>query len=396
MERADYFGVSGVSGVQQRARSREHLQKKTAAYDWEAEDAVPLRKRNASARGNPPGSAFSPTAGGTAAAGRSYRVRDAAYRAQQKANARHAAAGDNAEPRTKRPRVRTVPEDRRRRQGAPDSTHDTDSIFQADNVSETQRLAARIRLGFQGKRTMLLVMLMLILVLFLAGMVYKVFFVVSNIQVEGETRYSTGDIVRASGVSDGDNLFSFSSRVVMEDVTLRLPYIHTLAVDRTIPDEVLFTVTEDSAVYWAELYGELWAVSAGLRLLEPVTSEEVQAQSWIRLFLPEVESAVAGRVLDFREDRMLSWIRSVSTALQESVLFPRITSLDVRDPYNLRMVSDDCYLLLFGGGDDTALQLRVAGAVLSDSLFDATVKAQIDLTSSGSTSVVFDDQLSLE
>jgi len=397
MDRADTFGVSGV---QQRARRSENNQTKPPVYDWEAENAVPLRVKTANKKGirtnmDPPGS-LSGDAVRSYADGRSYRVRDAAYRAQQKAKARHASSCEAAEPHERRPRARTVPEDRRRRQNAPDSTHNSDAIFRQESASDAQRLAARIRLGFQGKRTMLLAILVCVLVLFLALMVYKVFFVVSDIEIEGESRYSQQEIVQASGVSEGRNLFSFSSRVVMEDVTLRLPYIHTLKVDRTIPDSVLFTVAEEKAVYWTELYGEVWAVSSALRLLEPISRQEAMEQGWIRLRLPAVERAVAGRVLEFREERMLSWIRKVSVELQESALFSRITSLDVRDPYNLRMVSDDCYLLIFGAGTDTALQLRVASAVLGDSLFDATVKAQIDLTSTGSTSVVFDDQLSLE
>lgn len=389
MNRSDAFGMYGV---QQRASRSENARKKPSVYDWEAEDAVPLRtKRDRTAKS----STFEPAAGTSPAPGRSYRVRDAALRAQQKANAKRAAAGETAEPQHKTPRGRTVPQDRRRSRSAPDSTHNTDRIFH-EETSEVQRLAARLRLGFQGKRTLLLAILVGVLVLFLALMVYKVFFVISGIDIAGETRYTSQEIVQASGVEMGDNLFSFSSRLAMEDVTLRLPYIHTLAVNRTIPNDVLFTVSEEEAVFWTELYGEVWAVSASLRLLETVSTKEAEDAGWIFLRLPEVERAVVGRVLDFRDDRMLTWIRKVSAEVQQSALYPRITTLDVRNPYDLRMVSDDCYLLLFGSGGDTALQLRVAGAVLADSLFDSTVKAQLDLTVDGSTSVIFDDQLSLD
>ncbi|MBQ4044483.1 MAG: FtsQ-type POTRA domain-containing protein [Clostridia bacterium] len=395
MNRADAFGLYGV---QQRASRSENTRRKSSVYDWEAEDAVPLRtKRDKTTRSSTsaPKPENQASAGTASAAGRSYRVRDAALRAQQKANAKRAAAGETAEPQHKTPRGRTVPQDRRRTRSAPDSTHNTDRIFH-EEASEAQRLAARLRLGFQGKRTLLLAVLVCVLVLFLAMMVYKVFFVISGIDIAGETRYTAQEIVQASGVEDGDNLFSFSSRVVMEDVTLRLPYIHTLAVNRTIPNDVLFTVAEEEAVFWTELYGEVWAVSGSLRLLETVSRKEAEDAGWICLRLPEVERAVVGRVLDFRDDRMLAWIRKVSTEIQKSALYSRITALDVRDPYDLRMVSDDCYLLLFGSGGDTALQLRVAGSVLADSLFDSTVKAQLDLTMDGSTSVIFDDQLSLE
>ena len=397
MDRTELFGMSGI---QQRARRSENTRGKQPVYDWDAEDAVPLRsKKESRANGIPERASAAKNAEATASssgAGRSYRVRDAAYRAQQKANARRSASSETAETHKRHPRGRTVPEDRRRTRAAPDSTHNNDAIFQQDTATDVQRLAARLRLGFQGKRTMLLAVLVCILILFLALMVYKVFFVISDIRIEGETQYSQQEIVQASGVSQGENLFSFSSRVVMDEVTLRLPYIHMLKVDRTIPDSVLFTVAEETAVFWTELYGEIWSVSSSLRLLEPISREEAVQHGWIRLRLPPVERAVVGRVLDFRDDRLFTWIRKVSTEMQASALFPRITELDVRDPYNLQMVSDDCYLLCFGAEEDTALQLRVAGAVLGDSLFDATVKAQINLISTGSTSVVFDDQLSWE
>lgn len=384
-------GNFGVYSVQNRARLRESAHVRAPSYRWDTDDPVGFRtqpRRPAANTARTAGTAQS-------AAANSYRVRDAAIRAQKKAYERRAAMGDQPHARAERMRStgRTIPEDRRRTRAAPDSLHNTDEIFRA-NAGERRRMANRVHTLYQATHTAPIVLLMLILTAFLGFLVYRNFFVVDDVRLEGSELYSDEEILAATGVRKGDNLYSFSSRVVEENVTLRLPYVRSLEVQRTIPDTVHFAVTEDAAAFCTELYGETWALSGSLRVLEPISESETDGL--IRLRLPEVESAVAGRVLQLRDERTLTRIREVLSAVLASSLRERITAVDLRDSWKLTMVSDGAYLLDFGNGEDAETMLRVAYAVLSDPLFDGSIKAQIDLTMSGSTSVIFDDQLQLD
>ena len=78
------------------------------------------------------------------------------------------------------------------------------------------------------------------------------------------------------------------------------------------------------------------------------------------------------------------------------MLSERITSVDLRNPYQVSMVADKRFLLEFGSNTDLGIKMKVASAVLADELFKTDVKAQIDLSVSDSTSVILDNQLDLD
>ena len=389
MNTAEKFGVFGV---QERAKKYNAMHvRPRAPSDLDGEDAIPLRTRRPSVQTSAADAAVrrpSTDAGGA------YRVREAARRAQEQARARQGPkAFAHAQTKKSYAGGRTVPEDRRRWRADPDSTHNTDAIFDAQGTPEAYRLAKRRMLTHRGKLSLLIALLMVVLIAFVALPVYKLIFVVNDFHVDGSTVYSDAEILAASGVSLGDNLYSFSSRTAENNLTLRCPYIRALDVDRTVPDSVLFTVAEDSAVFCAEIYGELWAISGNLRLLERTDKATAAEQGLIRLLLPEVQRAISGRVLDFGNERNAMRIREILESVTKSAIRSSITCVDLRNLRELHMVSRSVYLLDFGNAEDVMLKLRVAQAVLADPLFDGTIRAELDLTSAGSTSVVFDDQL---
>ena len=60
------------------------------------------------------------------------------------------------------------------------------------------------------------------------------------------------------------------------------------------------------------------------------------------------------------------------------------------------MTVDGLYKLEFGTQDEMDIKIRIAAAVLKDSMFEAGNKAYIDLTDTSKTSVIIDNQLVLD
>lgn len=395
MNRAEPFGGYSV-------RDRAKRYEKSAARprrEWdEMADAVPIGRRRSDASSTAPPSA-QPRRSSTA---NPYRVRDR----MAEESARRAAADADRTKRTplgtdaKRasPASRERPFERPRETAAPDPRRNSDAIFREGRTEDARRLAA-YREAKRRKRVQKLrvggiaALIACLFVLCTFAVVYKVFYVVTEVTVEGTSLYTAEEILVAAGVAEGDNLYSFSSRVAEENVTLHCPYVRTLAVNRFAPDTVAFTVSEDTAVFYVELYGETWALSPSLRVLDPITADDAAAQGLIRLRLPAVNSAVAGRVLLFEDERSTRSIRQAVTDILSSSLQERITTVDLRTPQVLRIVCDGRYVLDFGDMQDVDIKLKIASAVLSDELFKSQVRAEIDLSSTGETSVILDDQI---
>ena len=75
-----------------------------------------------------------------------------------------------------------------------------------------------------------------------------VFFRVETVTVTGNQRYTQEEIVTASGIQLGDNLYSLNKVRIGQNIRTTLPYIGELTINRALPSTILITVTEWEAV----------------------------------------------------------------------------------------------------------------------------------------------------
>ncbi len=270
----------------------------------------------------------------------------------------------------------------------------TDDIF-TDGTDPENKVPLRRKRTSRIWITVSAVVLILAFSVGAGAVVYKTVYRIDTVHLEGSGRYSAEQILAAAGVQPGDNLYSFSSRVAKERVTLHYPRISDVSVARSVPGTVIFTVTEEEAVFRTELYGEQWAISPSFRLLYPVDDITAEMEGLILLALPTVQSAVAGRPLAFLTEGEGQAAKAMADLIRNSPLSSRVTSVNLRQPYTLQVVCDHLYLLDFGDRTDVELKLKVASAVLKDELFNTGMRAKIDLSVTGETSVVLDDQIDL-
>ena len=226
--------------------------------------------------------------------------------------------------------------------------------------------------------------------------VYRLLFVISDISVDGSENYSADEIIAASGVAEGDHLYSFRASSTEQSIILRCPLVSSVRVKRSAPRKVTFQITEEKSTYYADFYGEYRAMSSDLRVLYSVTRDEAREQGLVLLKLPAVSKAVSGTAAQYSSVRRDSYIYDTVKALSESELWGRIGAVDLTGKYDIKMVCDGKYLLSFGDSGSADSKLRIAAAVLKDDMFSGDDKAKIDLTNLAQTGVVVDNRLELD
>lgn len=75
-----------------------------------------------------------------------------------------------------------------------------------------------------------------------------VFFRVERVTVTGCRRYTQEEIIAASGIELGDNLYSLNKVRIDRSIRTTLPYVGELTINRALPSTILITVTEWEAV----------------------------------------------------------------------------------------------------------------------------------------------------
>ncbi|OUQ81120.1 FtsQ-type POTRA domain-containing protein [Flavonifractor sp. An100] len=75
-----------------------------------------------------------------------------------------------------------------------------------------------------------------------------VFFQVETIVVSGNSRYTQEQVIEASGIQIGDNLYRMNKFQVAQDIREKLPYIGEVSIRRGLPSTILISITEWEAV----------------------------------------------------------------------------------------------------------------------------------------------------
>lgn len=75
-----------------------------------------------------------------------------------------------------------------------------------------------------------------------------VFFRVETVTVTGNQRYTREEIIAASGIQTGDNLYALNKVRIDRRIRTQLPYVGELSINRSLPSTILIDVTEWEAV----------------------------------------------------------------------------------------------------------------------------------------------------
>ena len=261
---------------------------------------------------------------------------------------------------------------------------------------EAQKKAQRARIIRKIRDAAVSCVLIAAVFIVMCVVVYRLLFVINDISAAGAVSNTGEEIVSASGVFEGDHLFSFSSKEVGQLITLRCPEVVEVDVERTPPGTIVFNVVEEKPTFYADFYGEYRLLSESLRVLDSVKLEDAKAMGCIRIVLPDVYNATAGLVPEFAKVRNDKYIYSVCTALVESGFAERAVSIDLRDKFDITVGIDSKYLLKLGEWESSETKLKIAAAVLEDDMFKGETKAIIDVSDLSKTSVVVDEGLTVD
>ena len=75
-----------------------------------------------------------------------------------------------------------------------------------------------------------------------------VFFRVETVAVTGNQRYTQEEIIAASGIQMGDNLYALNKVSIDRKIRTQLPYVGELSINRSLPSTIRIDVTEWEAV----------------------------------------------------------------------------------------------------------------------------------------------------
>ena len=162
-------------------------------------------------------------------------------------------------------------------------------------------------------------------------MAMGIFFVVTEIDVEGNARYSDEEIIEASGLDLGDNLFFISRTKAAARIFNNLPYVNDVTVDRELPSRVVITITESSAMGYVTLEDDYWVIDQNGKLLKQVTSDELKSLIRIDGITPVEPDAGKMMTVDDADGAKLRYLSEILNELLKRGMWTDVTVVDMSD-----------------------------------------------------------------
>lgn len=236
------------------------------------------------------------------------------------------------------------------------------------------------RLKNKVRKVLLAVVLFIVLITVGAVLSLTVFFKTQSVTVSGSGIYSQEQIVNASEINTGDNLFLINSDKTAQKITTRLPYIYNVKIKKELPATVKITVTDASAAYAIENGDKTFILADdNYKVLEAAAEEQPAGSMMITNAV--VKSAEPGKQLEFEDETVSNCITQITEAIKSTEM-KSVTAVSSKDINNNYIVYDGRITFELGTCDDLEIKIK-RGVLICDEMNETnpSIKGKINLKS---------------
>lgn len=200
-----------------------------------------------------------------------------------------------------------------------------------------------------------------VIAVFVAGI--TVFFRLESYEIVGETRYGRTDIIVATGLEKGKNLYFFNKFTIQDKMKTLLPYIGEVRLTRKLPKTLVITLQETEAAAAIRDGGNYVLVDAEGKVLER-SSEPGAAAVVTGVELSEVRIGDNMKTVLRRQAETLTELLSV---LSSHGLLGRVSAVTMEDAYSIELTYMEKIDVRLGFDDGKMeRKIRALGEVLSE------------------------------
>ena len=162
----------------------------------------------------------------------------------------------------------------------------------------------------------------------------SVFFRVGSVTVTGNSVYTEEEIIEASGVESGDNLFFINRAGVYSRIYARLPYVEQATVRRSLPNRIEIIVKESEALAVIPSESGLWAIDRKCKLLAAAEGEE--ARRLILIYGLTALAPAAGQIVAPGEadSPKVDYLSAILTEISAMEMQNQVTEIDMSNVSN--------------------------------------------------------------
>lgn len=197
-----------------------------------------------------------------------------------------------------------------------------------------------------------------IAVLVLLAIVFAptIFFQVSKINVTGDTRYTSEQLIKSTGVKQGDNMFFLDTKQIAADLKDEYPYLDTVKLRRKLPSTLQIEVSDRTAALSIEQNGKYLILDMSGKVLEKTKSA---AKGTAKVTGVPMKGLHVGDTVDEDKYGKAASVMKLLELTDQYGMKKHIKTIDVEKAYDVRVTYDKRYTILLGALEESNLEHKI-------------------------------------
>lgn len=205
-----------------------------------------------------------------------------------------------------------------------------------------------------------------------------VFFRVQNIEVVGEESYTEEQIIEASGIDQGDNLFFINRFTASSHIFTQLPFVESASIERKLPNRIVITVEESAAMAYVDWEGQYWMMTAGAKMLGSGTLEEITGLIHVLNLTPQSPSAGERMVVSAEDELKLTYLQNLLQAMEGLGMEKDVSEINMQNAANPTFEYQSRFTVKMGPNENTDYKLRMLLSAVAQ--MDEYMMGTVDLS----------------
>lgn len=205
-----------------------------------------------------------------------------------------------------------------------------DALEQRRKEIAAKRKASKKRQRAKSAKR-LLILFIIAAIITLCVLSLTIFFPVKNITVKGESPYTAEQIIKASGISKGKNVF-VTGMSAEQDICKALPYIGSVDISRNLSGNIVITAYKAKPNYCYNSGNKFLLCDAEDKVLEVLVTEP---QDTVTVFGATAKNTKAGNKVTFEDEEKKELFLNVVNVLNNKKI--KVNSVNVEQKVDIAL-----------------------------------------------------------
>ncbi|MBU5438173.1 FtsQ-type POTRA domain-containing protein [Tissierella sp. MSJ-40] len=210
------------------------------------------------------------------------------------------------------------------------------------------------------------------------------FFNINNIKVIGNKKMTYDNLVNASLIKSGENIFKVSTRTG-EKALKNLPYIKEAKIRRKLPKTIIIEVDERKEIALIKNISTFLYIDIDGYVLQAKNNNEDKLPIIVGLNIDNLKPS--DNIYSQIENKEIIDLITVSNSLK---ILPEIETIDMTDNNNINITLNNGISVAFGGIDNVKYKLSFLSKILKD-IEEKEISCKMILMNKGENPIIITD-----